>query len=60
LLNAVLLGEDDRKADAVYKLLKVLTWSCQSLPDDGGCDEGPDIGGRRLLFDNIAMPVQLE
>ena len=58
-LNAVLLLEkdDNKKADAVYKLLQVLDEFLNPYPQDGGCDEGPTYWGAAAaaLYDNIAL-----
>jgi hypothetical protein len=62
-LNAVLLLEkdDNKRTDAVYKLLKVLDEFLNPYPDDGGCDEGPGYWGAAAasLYDNIAMLNQV-
>jgi len=58
-LNAVLLLEKDnqRRTEAVSKILSVLDNFLNPYPQDGGCDEGPGYWGAAAasLYDNIAM-----
>jgi len=62
-LNAVLLLEkdDNKRADAVAKLLQVLDNFLNPYPKDGGCDEGPGYWGAAAasLYDNLAMLNQV-
>ncbi|MCX6237394.1 MAG: heparinase II/III family protein [Bacteroidia bacterium] len=58
-LNAVLLLEKDnqKRTEAVSKILSVLDQFLNPYPQDGGCDEGPGYWGAAgaSLYDNIAM-----
>lgn len=58
-LNAVLLLEKDnqKRTEAVTKILSVLDQFVNPYPQDGGCDEGPGYWGAAAasLYDNIAM-----
>ncbi len=58
-LNAVLLLEkdDQKRNEAVFKILSVLDQFLNPYPQDGGCDEGPGYWGAAgaSLYDNIAM-----
>jgi hypothetical protein len=62
-LNAVLLLEkdDNKRSDAVAKLLQVLDNFLNPYPNDGGCDEGPGYWGAAAasLYDNLAMLNQV-
>lgn len=58
-LNSILLLEKDnqKRTDAVAKILQVLDAFMNPYPNDGGCDEGPSYWGAAAasLFDNIAL-----
>ena len=58
-LNAVLLLEKDnqKRTEAVAKILIVLDQFLNPYPQDGGCDEGPGYWGAAAasLYDNISM-----
>jgi len=58
-LNAVLLLEKDnqKRTEAVAKIISVLDQFLNPYPKDGGCDEGPGYWGAAgaSLYDNIAM-----
>ena len=58
-LNAVLLLEkdDNKRTEAVAKILGVLDNFLNPYPQDGGCDEGPGYWGAAgaSLYDNIAL-----
>jgi hypothetical protein len=58
-LNAVLLLEknNQKRTEAVTKILSVLDQFVNPYPQDGGCDEGPGYWGAAAasLYDNIAM-----
>ncbi|MCE1198154.1 MAG: heparinase II/III-family protein [Marinilabiliales bacterium] len=57
-LNAVLLLEkdDNKRTEAVAKILHVLDQFLNPYPQDGGCDEGPGYwnAAGASLFDNLA------
>jgi len=58
-LNSVLLLEkdDQKRAEAVSKLLYVLDEFLNPYPQDGGCDEGPSYwnAAAASLYDNISL-----
>ena len=58
-LTAVLLveREEQRRAAAVYRILRCLDNFLNSYADDGGCDEGPSYWGRAgaSLFDCLEL-----
>ncbi|MCU0323552.1 MAG: heparinase II/III-family protein [Chitinophagaceae bacterium] len=58
-LNTVLLIEknQDKRAEAVHKILSVLDNFLNPYPLDGGCDEGPGYWGAAAasLYDNLAL-----
>lgn len=58
-LNSVLLLEknDQKRTEAVAKILFVLDAFLNPYPNDGGCDEGPGYWGAAAasLFDNIEL-----
>jgi hypothetical protein len=58
-LTCVLLMEenDERRAAAVYKILRSLDRFLVPYPQDGGCDEGPVYWGRAgaSVFDNLEL-----
>ena len=58
-LTAVLLMEtdEDRRLEAVHKILKSLDKFISGYPPDGGCDEGPSYWGRAgaSLFDCLEL-----
>ena len=58
-LTAVLLLEtdEDRRAKAVYKIMRSLDRFIDSYPDDGGCDEGPGYWSRAAgsMYDTLEL-----
>jgi hypothetical protein len=58
-LNSVLLLEkdDQKRAEAIAKLLGVLDEFLNPYPQDGGCDEGPGYWGAAAasLYDNVSL-----
>ena len=58
-LTVVLLLEQDeeRRMQAVYKIMQSLDLFIDSYPDDGGCDEGPGYWGRAAgsLYDSLEL-----
>lgn len=58
-LNSILLLEkdDNKRAEAVSKILWVLDEFLNPYPKDGGCDEGPGYWGAAAasLYDNISL-----
>ncbi|WP_026904331.1 heparinase II/III domain-containing protein [Pedobacter glucosidilyticus] len=58
-LNTVLLIEknEDKRAEAVHKILSVLDNFLNPYPLDGGCDEGPGYWGAAAasLYDNLSL-----
>jgi hypothetical protein len=58
-LAATLLLEpdDERRVNAVYKIMRAVDNFIDPYPRDGGCDEGPNYWGRAgaSLFDNLEL-----